>query len=126
MFDSLKSMGAIASLLKNKEKIAEAMARVHANLDQRTITVTAPDNSVQVIMTGKAKLQTLTLSDEILAKAAGDPEAKAKLQKTILGAITAAQNRVAEVVKVEVQREANELGIPELADPEALSKLMGR
>lgn len=119
-------MGAIASLLKNKERIAEAMARVHANLDQRTITVTAPDNSVQVIMTGKAKLQTLTLSDEILAKAAGDPDAKAKLQKTILGAITAAQNRVAEVVKVEVQREATDLGIPELADPEALTKLMGR
>lgn len=125
MFDNLKAMGAIASLMKNKEKIAEAMQRVQRNLEERRITVNSPDNSVQVVMTAKTKLEAITFSPEALTAAASDPFAKAKLERTIIGAMAAAQARAVEIVKQEVDREAKELGIPELADSAGLSKLLG-
>ncbi|CAN5827694.1 hypothetical protein BH11PLA1_BH11PLA1_01050 [soil metagenome] len=125
MFDNLKMMGAAASLMKNKHKVAEAAQRVQKNLEERHITVNAPDGSVQIVMSGKSKVEAITLSAAAIAAAAADDFARAKLERTIIGAITAAQKRVIDVVKAEVEREAKDLGVPELADMAGLSKMLG-
>ncbi len=125
MFDNLKMMGAVASLMKNKDKIAAAMKRVQTNLEDRRITVNAPDSSVQVVMNAKSKIESITFAPESLAAAASDPIAKERLERTLIGAISAAQARVVEILKSEVDREAKDLGIPELADSGAISKLLG-
>jgi DNA-binding protein YbaB len=125
MFDNLKMMGAVASLMKNKEKIAIAMQRVQANLEERRITVNAPDGSVRVVMNAKSKIESITFAPEVLAAAASDAMAKERLERMIAGAISAAQARVVEILKAEIDREAKDLGVPELADSGALSKLLG-
>lgn len=125
MFDSFKMMGTVASLMKNKHKIAEAVQRVQANLEDRKISVNAPDGSVQLTMNGKARIQSLIIAPAALVAASSDPAAKDKLEKTIAGAITAAQARAMDILKAEFEREATELGLPELASSGGLAQMLG-
>ncbi|MBX9737916.1 MAG: YbaB/EbfC family nucleoid-associated protein [Phycisphaerales bacterium] len=111
--------------MKNKEKIAIAMQRVQANLEERRITVNAPDGSVRVVMNAKSKIESITFAPEALAAAASDAMAKERLERMIAGAISAAQARVVEILKAEIDREAKDLGVPELADSGVISKLLG-
>jgi DNA-binding protein YbaB len=127
MFDSLKSLGAIASLAKKKDAIAEAVQRVQNNLDQRTINVASPDKAVAIVTNAKLKVLSVTLDPAMLTRAGTDAATREKLQGLIAGAMNAAQARAADILKDEILREANDLGIGDLVSqsPE-LQKLMGR
>lgn len=125
MFDALKSLGAVTSLLKNKDKIAEAVARVHENLERHVVTVEAPDKSVRVECNAKGKPLSLTVAPELLAQAGRDEAAQTLLQRTIVGAIQAAQQRGQALMQAEIEREANALGVPELAKSPELRRMLG-
>lgn len=127
MFDSLKSLGAIASLAKKKDAIAEAVQRVQSNLDQRTINVASPDKAVAIVTNAKLKVLSVTLDPAMLSRASTDAATREKLQGLIAGAMNAAQARAADILKDEILREANDLGIGDLvAQSPELQKLMGR
>lgn len=122
MFDSLKSVGAMASLMKNKEKIAEAFKRVQSELETRVITVNAPGGAVSVTMNGHFKINDIAIAPEQLAAAAADPQAAARLQQLMAGAVNAANKRVKELIAEAMSAEAKALGLPDMP---GLSSLMG-
>lgn len=125
MFDSLKSLGAITNLLKNKDKIAEAVGRVHENLERHVVTVEAPDKSIIVQVNAKGKPLTMQIAPEVLAAAGADEAARDRLQRTIVAALQAAQQRGQAIMQSEIEREANALGVPELAKSPELRRMMG-
>jgi DNA-binding protein YbaB len=125
MFDALKSMGAVASLLKNKDKIAAAVTQVREELERRQISVDSPDKSVSLLVTASGKVERVTLSPSALAQASGDDAARARLEQTIAGAMNAARARMVVIVQEEISRQAEALGLPELANSPELRKLMG-
>ena len=124
MFDSLKAMGAMAALLKNKEAVAEAFGRVLRELDSRTVTVEGarqPDGTpgIVVIASGKLDIVSITLSPALLAASQDEP-GRARVQQLISGATNAALKRAKELLMGEVSREAKALGLPELPGLETL------
>lgn len=122
MFGSLKNLGAMASLMGKKEQIAEAFKRVQGELEQRQITVNAPDGSVSVIANGHMKILSVNVSPEALAAAATDPAMAESLNRVLAGAYNAAAKRVKEVAAEMIKREADALGLP---DVPGLDKLLG-
>jgi DNA-binding protein YbaB len=124
MFDSLKAMGAMAALVKNKEAVAEAFARVLRELESRTVTVEGarqPDGTpgIVVIASGKLEIVSITLAPALLA-ASGDEPGRARLQQLISGATNAALKRAKELLMGEISREAKALGLPEMPGLETL------
>ncbi|MBA4028271.1 MAG: hypothetical protein C0475_03925 [Planctomyces sp.] len=114
MFGSLKNIGALTSLLGKREQIAKSVEKVLATLDQRRITVNAPDGSVTVVANGKSQVVSVSLAPAALAAAGSDEQARAALERTIAGAMAAAQVRAMEIARQEAQKEADALGVPEL------------
>lgn len=126
MFDSLKAMGAMASLVKNKEAVAEAFVRVRDELGNRKITVEGAKQSdgtpgITVIASGKMEIVSISVAPALLASAQ-DAAGKAKLEGLIAGAVNVALKRAKEVIAQEVSVEAKKLGLPEMP---GLDKLMG-
>jgi DNA-binding protein YbaB len=122
MFGSLKNLGAMASLMGKREQIAEAFKRVQGELEERKITVNAPDNSVQVIVNGHMKVLSVNIAPEALVMAAQDPQAAEQLNRVLAGAYNAAAKRVKEVASEMIKREAEALGLPDVPN---LDKLLG-
>lgn len=126
MFDSLKAMGAMAALMKNKEAVVEAFQRVQRELAERTVTVEGArqaDGSagIVVVASGKLEIVSVTVAPALVA-AAQDDAGRARLQTLVSGACNAALKRAKEVMMQEVSREAQALGLPEMP---GLDKLLG-
>jgi DNA-binding protein YbaB len=125
MFDALKSMGAVASLLKNRERIVQAVQRVQENLERREVSVEAPDRTVSLRTDARGRVLALTIAPEALRAASGGEEARRRLERTIAGAMNAARTRCVQILQEEVSREAEALGIPELASSPEFRRLLG-
>lgn len=118
MFDSIKAMSAMASLMKNKEAVGEAFQRVMRELETRTVTVEGAKQAdgspgIVVVASGKLEIVSVTLAPALLA-ASQDDAGRAKLQQLIAGASNAALKRAKELLMGEVAREAKALGLPEM------------
>ena len=126
MFDSLKAMGALALIMKNKEAIAASMAKVQAELAERLITVEGakqPDGTpgITAIANGKLQMVSITISPALLATAVDEPS-RAKLGALVTGATNAALKRAKEVAAEEIAKEAKALGLPDMP---GLEKMLG-
>lgn len=126
MFDSLKAMGALAQIMKNKEAIAASMAKVQAELAERLITVEGakqPDGSIGItaVANGKLQMVSITISPALLATAVDEPS-RAKLGALVTGATNAALKRAKEVAAEEIAKEAKALGLPDMP---GLEKMLG-
>lgn len=126
MFDSLKAMGALAQIMKNKEAIAASMAKVQAELAERLITVEGakqPDGTpgITAIANGKLQMVSITISPALLATAVDEPS-RAKLGALVTGATNAALKRAKEVAAEEIAKEAKALGLPDMP---GLEKMLG-
>lgn len=128
MFDSLKAMGAIGTLMKNKDAIQQGMKDVQQRLGDRRITVEGAKDAatgaagISVVISGKMQVMEVRLSDALAATAARDAEGKAQVERLIVGAVNAALLRCKEVAAQEIGAEAQKLG---LGDMPGLEKLLG-
>jgi DNA-binding protein YbaB len=124
VFDQLKMMGAVANLMKNKEAIAEAAARVQENLEKRVVTVEAPDKSISVQVNGKLAVLEIRLADRVVKDAASNAETQAKMEKLIVGAVNAAMARAKEIIQEEISTETQKLGLGDLGGLSSLGNLL--
>lgn len=118
MFDSLKAMGALTQIMKNKEAIAASFAKVQAELAERLITVEGAKQAdglpgVTVVVTGKLTIVSTSISPALLATAIDEPS-RAKLGAIVAAATNAALNRAKEIAAEEIAKEAKALGLPEM------------
>jgi DNA-binding protein YbaB len=116
MFDQLKAMSAIAGLMKNKDAIAGAAARVQDELARRTITVESPDKSISVQVSGKLEVQTISLNPKVVQDAAaGGPAVHSQLEQLVQRAVNIALSKAKDAIAEEISKEAEKLGLGNIA-----------
>ena len=126
MFDSIKAMGALTQIMKNKDAIAASFAKVQAELAERQITVDGARQAdglpgVTVVVTCKLSVLTTSISPALLATAVDEPS-RARLGAIVAAATNAALTRAKEVAAEETAKEAKALGLPDMP---GLEKMLG-
>lgn len=116
MFNQMKAMGAIAGLMKNKEKIAEAAARVKRTLDDRPVVGEAGGGAIRVTVGGEMKVARVEIAPAVVAGMNAGPDALAQVEALIADATNDALRLAQQRVKEAIDREARELGIDGLGD----------
>lgn len=110
MFDQFKTMGALAGLMKNKERLHEAGEELKARLAEIRATGEAGGGVVRVVASGDFKIVEVKLSDATAG--ASDDRSRAMLEDLIAEATNEALRRARALAQGEVARMADELGLP--------------
>jgi len=114
MFDKLKTMQALGSLMKNKEQLAEAGERIKAKIETMRIDGEAGSGACRAIVNGKMKLMDLKLDPALLAGMAVDEKTRDLATALIKDAINDATERAQQQVQDLIAREAEELGLGDI------------
>lgn len=119
---NFKSMGAIAGLLQNKDRLIEAAQRVRRGLDDNPPIGESGGGAVRVTINGSLKVQSVQLSPGLTAglgaDAASADQASALIAEAVNDGLDKAKARMADAL----QREAKDMGIDDL--PFDLTKLL--
>ncbi len=116
MFDSLKSMGAVANLLKNKEQLVEAGQRVQEKLESLRVEGEAGGGAVRATVTGKMKVVSIDMGGAVTSGLGADEASRVMAQDLIVAAINDAMTKAQLAAQEAIADEARDLGVPELAD----------
>ena len=114
MFDKLKAVQAVGSLMKNKEQLAEAGERIKAKIESMRIEGEAGGGACRAVVNGKMKLLDLTLDPALLAGMAVDEKTRDLATALIKDAINDATQRAQQQVQEHISCEAEELGLGDL------------
>lgn len=114
MFDQLKSMGAIAGLLKDKERMRAIGEQVKAALDEARVEGSAGGGAVRVLMTGRMQVVNVQVDPAMCAGMAADEQSRSMAESLITEATNDAIEKAQRVAHQEVNRVAEELGLPEM------------
>ncbi|MBL0927976.1 MAG: YbaB/EbfC family nucleoid-associated protein [Phycisphaerales bacterium] len=114
MFEQMKAMGAIAGLLKNKERIRETAAKVKERLAATEVTGAAGGGAVKVTISGSLRVTRVEIDRSVASGMGASDDARARAEALLAEAANDALERVQKVIRDEAAREARELGLPDL------------
>ncbi len=114
MFDKMKTMGAMAALLKDKDRLREAGERVRERAENTFADGEAGGGAVRATCNGRMELVSIELSPAILP-GLQDESSREMAQGLIVEAVNASIKASQERMRVVVQEEADELGLGEIA-----------
>jgi DNA-binding protein YbaB len=120
MFDQLKSLGAIAGLLKNKEKLREAADRVKAKMEATRVIGEAGAGAARVVVSGTMKVLEVELAPGLIQGMNADPRTRALAGTLIAEAVNEGLRRAQFAMKEAVEEESRALGIEGLPGLENL------
>jgi DNA-binding protein YbaB len=120
MFDQLKSLGAIAGLLKNKEKLREAADRVKAKMEATRVIGEAGAGAARVVVSGTMKVLEVELAPGLVQGMNADPRTRALAGTLIAEATNEGLRRAQFAMKEAVEEESRALGIEGLPGLENL------
>ncbi len=103
-------------MLKQARTMQKQMKTIQKKVDKREVSTTAADGKIEVVITGKLEVRRI-LIDQSLLDSADKLALQSNLTKAVNDAIKKAQNLMA----VEMQKMAGDMGIP----PDALGEAMG-
>lgn len=113
MFDQFKAMGAIAGLMKDKDRLRDAAERVKAQLDAAEVTGEAGGGAVRVVVSGSARVLSVHV-EQALAVGFGDAENKAMAEALIAEAVNDGLARARFAAQKIIEQEAEALGLGEM------------
>ncbi|MGD9692734.1 MAG: YbaB/EbfC family nucleoid-associated protein [Phycisphaerales bacterium] len=113
MLEQFKAMGAVAGLLKNREKLREASDRVREKIASMRVEGSAGGGAVRVRLSGRSRVESVTL-EAPLASTLGQAGAKAHAERLIAEAVNDALGKAEQILKEELAREAKALGLDEI------------
>lgn len=116
MFDQMKQMGALAALLKNKDKLAEAGSRVRRTLEDSPAIGEAGGGAVRVSVGGEMKVLRVEIAPAVASGLATGDEARRQVESLVLEATNDALRLAQERLKEAVEREARGLGLEGLGE----------
>jgi len=102
--------GNMNNLLKQAQKMQEDMAALTAELENREYEVTSGGGTIKVVMTGKKRLKSVTLSPEIV-----DSDDIEMLQDVIVAAVNEAVEKVEEDSAKEMEALTGSMNLPGLS-----------
>jgi DNA-binding protein YbaB len=114
MFDKIKAMGAMASLLKDKDKLRAAGDRIKAAAQATRATGEGGGGAVRVTVDGKMRILEVELQPALVAGMAADERTRALAGNLIADAANTAMAAAQAKMKVVIEKEARELGLPDI------------
>lgn len=118
---NFKSMGAVASLLQNKDKLLDAGKRIRQDLDDQPAQGEAGGGAVRVSVDGSLRVRTVELSNAITS--GGDDASRQQAERLVAQAVNEAMDKAKLRMAESMRAEAKDLGLDEL--PFDISKLLG-
>lgn len=100
-------MGNMQQMIRQAQKMQEAMAEKQAELEEKEYTTTAGGGVVEVKINGKKEITALNLKPEIV-----DPEDVEMLQDLVLAAVNEAIRTVEEINTNEMNKITGSLNMP--------------
>jgi DNA-binding protein YbaB len=114
MFDKLKAMGAVASLLKDKEKLKAAGDRIKSAAAATRATGEGGAGAVRVTVDGKMRVITVELQPALVSGMAADDRTRELAGTLIAEACNNAMASAQAKMQVVIEKEADALGLPGL------------
>lgn len=122
MLDQLKAMGAVASLLKNREKLQASIQQVKEEMGKTEVVGKSSNGAVVARVTGQLKVISVEISAPLVNGMASEPKTREAASKLIADAVNDAITQAQEKLQAAVQKRTQELGIPDLP---GLGNLLG-
>ncbi len=116
MFDQMKTLGALAGLLKNREQLAEAGARVKQTLNDNPAIGEAGGGAVRVTVGSEMKVTRIEIAPAVVAGMTAGAAALVQVEELIVEATNDALARAQQRLREAIEREAKDLGIEGLGD----------
>lgn len=114
MFDKIKAMGQMAALLKDKDKIKETAARVKARAAEVRAVGESGAGAVRVTADGQMRVLRVEMQPALVAGMAADERTRELAGTLIADAVNEALRSAQASMKTVIEREAKELGLPDL------------
>ncbi len=121
MLDQLKAMGALAGILKDKERLRQMTEQFKEKMERTRVTGAAGGGAVRVTISGKLRVTDVEIQPALARSLGSDDAARIQLQNLFIEATNDALERVQELIQAEAARRAQELGLPDMP---GLSNLM--
>ena len=116
MFEQMKTMGTLANLLKNREQLAEAGARVKGTLETNPAIGEAGGGAVRVTVGSEMKITDIEIAPAVVAGLGAGEAALAQVETLLVEATNDALTRAQQRLREALEREAKDLGIEGLGD----------
>jgi len=107
MFDGLKNIANLPSLLAKAREVQEKMKRMQEELAQKQVSADSGGGMVTAIVNGRLQVVSIRID-----KARVDVNDTEMLEDLIVAAINAAQVKATEMIKQEMQKVTGDLGLP--------------
>lgn len=114
MFDQFKALGALAALLKDKERLRQIAERFREKIARISVTGSAGGGAVRVTMSGQLRVTDVYLDPALMAGLETGEGGREMAQSLIKDAVNDALNQAQVMVQEEAQRQARELGLGDL------------
>ncbi|MDD2574204.1 MAG: YbaB/EbfC family nucleoid-associated protein [Bacillota bacterium] len=105
----MPGMGNMGNMMKQVQKMQQEMARLQAELEERTVESSAGGGVVSVVVTGKKEIKEISIKPEAV-----DPDDVEMLEDLILAAVNEALRQAEEMVAGEMAKITGGLNIPGL------------
>lgn len=108
-----KNMGGGAqnmnSMIKQAQKMQDQITELQKDIEARDFSATAGGGAVEVVLTGKKTIKSLTLKPEVV-----DPEDIEMLQDLIISAVNEAVNNIESTTEAEMSQITGGVSLPGL------------
>ncbi len=112
MFEQMKAFGAVAGLLKDKERMQAVAERLRAEAEAMRIEGTAGAGACRAIADGRLRILSVTLDPALAMGLGAGDDARAMGQALIADAVNDAITKAQLAMAQVLEREAQELGLP--------------
>lgn len=116
MFNQFKAMGAVADLLKNREKLEQAGVRIKDKLEATRVIGEAGGGAVRVTMRCNMKVEDVEFGAAVTAGIGADEQSALMARRLVVDATNDALEKAQAIAKQTIEQEAQELGLPGLGD----------
>lgn len=113
MLEQMKAMGALAGLLKNKEKLREVGERFKDRLGELRATGQSGGGAVKVTVTGHMMVERIEIAPA-LASHMASADSRAMAEALVRDASNAALAEMRDLVQREAAKLSDEMGLPPL------------
>ena len=114
MFDALKGMAGLGSLMKDLPRIREGLEKAKAELAEMTVEAEVGGGAVVAIADGSMRIREVRIDPTMMSAlvADGDEHDRSMAQDLVTSAVNAALSRAQDMIAKHLQDSAAELGIP--------------
>lgn len=95
------------NLMKQAQKMQKQMEETQAELETKTLEITAGGGAIKVVVNGKKQLSEITISPDVV-----DPDDVEMLQDLVLSAVNEAIRQADEMVSNEMGKITGGMGLP--------------